>query len=226
MKNRFVAHRFKQHKQITLIRPQTSPRDQRVANAALGSTSRLTEWRVPPCCSFRRLCKKSLRISLSVSILSFILIAAESKFASHSKISRQALSFVWWCSRFFFIDGHAEIFSASVPFSDIACFYFEYLPKIMKTFLASRRSSHLRDCLIEFFKETDFYSLGNVGLGIVSTNLKETRPLIFKNLPALAHGLKHSFEPGLPLAGSKTESRSRVSQMCKLLSSHPRFKSG
>ena len=36
----------------------------------------------------------------------------------------------------------------------------------------------------------------NVSLGIVSTNLSDKKPLIFKSLRNQAHGMKHSFVPG------------------------------
>lgn len=84
--------------------------------------------------------------------------------------------------------------------AEILDFYFEKLPKIMTTFWACRRSSHLEACLVEFFGDSDFHTLGNVGLGIVATHQQDKKPLIFKNLPTLAHGLKHSFEPGFGLS--------------------------
>lgn len=93
----------------------------------------------------------------------------------------------------------AAALAKGTSIAEILNFYYEHLPRIMKTFLASRRSLRLREALVDFFQDSDFKSLGNIGLGIVATNLQEKKPLIFKSLPTLAHGLKHSFEPGFGL---------------------------
>lgn len=87
----------------------------------------------------------------------------------------------------------ALAFGASVE--DILDFYLNHLPKIMKTFLSSRRSDALRSALVAFFGKKGFAELP-VGLGIVATNQDEKRAMIFKSLPSQAQGMKHSFEPG------------------------------
>ncbi len=93
----------------------------------------------------------------------------------------------------------ASALAKGVTIADIIEFYYKDLPTIMKCFCASTRSERLRSCLRAFFGDDTFSSLGNIGLGVVATNLHEKKPLIFKSLPSLAHGMKHSFDPGFGL---------------------------
>lgn len=93
----------------------------------------------------------------------------------------------------------ATALAKGVAISDIVEFYYKDLPTIMKCFCASTRSKRLQSCLMAFFGNNTFSDLGNIGLGVVATNLHEKKPLIFKTLPSLAHGMKHSFDPGFGL---------------------------
>ncbi len=81
---------------------------------------------------------------------------------------------------------------------EITDFYMEWLPKIMRTFLASRRSHHLSSGLKAYFKDKKFDSV-SVPLGIVGTNTQGNRPIVFKSFASQAHGMRSSFIPGFGL---------------------------
>lgn len=72
--------------------------------------------------------------------------------------------------------------------------YREHVPTVMKPSSSGGRTkalSHLADTIFKDTKVSDF----KTALGVVATNWKDERPLIFKALPSQAHGSKGSFAP-------------------------------
>jgi uncharacterized protein len=72
--------------------------------------------------------------------------------------------------------------------------YESHVPTIMKHHSADLRTRALRSVSHSVFGK-DRYDVFKTGIGIVATNWKDERPLIFKASVAQAHGSKASFEP-------------------------------
>lgn len=77
---------------------------------------------------------------------------------------------------------------------NVMTLYREHVPTIMKSKNASLRSAALRTLANTIFGETKVSDF-KTGIGIVTTNWKEERPLIFKASANQAHGSKGSFVP-------------------------------
>jgi len=72
--------------------------------------------------------------------------------------------------------------------------YESHVPKIMKGHSTARRTSALHSVSRSVFGE-DTCAIFKTGIGIVTTNWNDERPLIFKASVAQAHGSKASFDP-------------------------------
>jgi hypothetical protein len=73
--------------------------------------------------------------------------------------------------------------------------YLKKVPTILKPWFSFNRSAALKKAADELFGDRKFDCFQTF-VGIVATNWKEERPLIFKTTVAGAHGLKDSFVPG------------------------------
>ncbi len=72
--------------------------------------------------------------------------------------------------------------------------YSEHVPTVMQPGSATERSTALRKLAQEIFADTKVADF-KTAIGIVATNWKDERPLIFKASVAHAHGSKGSFVP-------------------------------
>jgi len=83
----------------------------------------------------------------------------------------------------------------------IRSLYEKHVPTIMKSFNTTRRTNALHTLARDVFKN-ERHDVFRTGIGIVATNWKEERPMIFKASVGQAHGSKGSFEPffGLTVA--------------------------
>ncbi len=77
---------------------------------------------------------------------------------------------------------------------EILKLYNNHVPKVMKGNKAKTRSKALNDLANDIFKDTTISSF-KTGIGIVATNWKDERPLIFKASVEQAHGSIGSFVP-------------------------------
>jgi uncharacterized protein len=89
----------------------------------------------------------------------------------------------------------AAAVAIGMPPTEIELLYMGLIPKIMKRFTRCGRSSALRKCLDATFGERTFLDC-RTRLGVVATERREKRPVIFKTKIDLAHGLKDTFVPG------------------------------
>lgn len=78
---------------------------------------------------------------------------------------------------------------------DIKEKYFKLIPPIMGCYFSGRKTKKLRTLGKEIFGEKKFDKF-KTGIGIIATNYKTQRPLIFKNDVTRAHGTASSFVPG------------------------------
>ncbi len=88
----------------------------------------------------------------------------------------------------------AVLLAKGMKVTDVIDIYREYVPQIMKKNSATGRSKALKELASKVFGDTkveDFKTL----IGIVATNWKEERPMIFKTSQAQAHGSVGSFVP-------------------------------
>jgi len=93
--------------------------------------------------------------------------------------------------------------------------YRQYVPQIMRLNNPRDRSAALRELAREVFKDADS-SVFKTAIGIVSTNWKDQRPMIFKSLKAQAHGSEGSFVPffGVPVGEAIVASCSAYPYFC------------
>lgn len=73
--------------------------------------------------------------------------------------------------------------------------YKKHVVGIMKAKSPEAKSAALGNLAVEVFGEAAFADM-KTGVGIVTTNWRLQKPMIFKSLPQQAHARKASFEPG------------------------------
>lgn len=88
----------------------------------------------------------------------------------------------------------AALLSRGDKVSDVIKLYAESVPAIMKPSSRGRRTAALKELSKRIFGETKVEDF-KTAIGIVTTNWKDERPLIFKSLVAQAHGSVGSFVP-------------------------------
>jgi patatin-like phospholipase/acyl hydrolase len=89
----------------------------------------------------------------------------------------------------------ASLLASGHRVSTILDLYSKHVPAIMKRWGRRKKSKALKEAADEFFADADF-SCFRTGVGIVATNWNLTKPMIFKNSVAQAHGAKATFKPG------------------------------
>lgn len=99
--------------------------------------------------------------------------------------------------------------------SEVHGVYREHVPDIMRLSNPERRSAALRRLANEVFGNTAVSDF-KIPIGIVATNWKDERPLIFKALQAQAHGSVGSFVPffGMSVADAVVASCSAYPYFC------------
>jgi predicted acylesterase/phospholipase RssA len=73
--------------------------------------------------------------------------------------------------------------------------YKKHVPTIMKPWLPCNKTARLEEAARDIFAEKGF-NLVKTGLGIVTANWGNEKPMIFKSDAGMAHGRKESFVPG------------------------------
>jgi hypothetical protein len=88
----------------------------------------------------------------------------------------------------------AALLARGESVTDIIRLYGEHVPAVMQPGSATERSAALRKLAQSIFAETKVADF-KTAIGIVATNWKDERPMIFKASVAQAHGSKGSFVP-------------------------------
>lgn len=88
----------------------------------------------------------------------------------------------------------AALLARGESVTDILRIYGEHVPTVMQPGNATERSAALRKLAYAIFADTKVADF-KTAIGIVATNWKDERPMIFKASVAQAHGSKGSFVP-------------------------------
>lgn len=89
----------------------------------------------------------------------------------------------------------ASALSLGLSVDAIERLYMDHIPKIMRRLSAGSRSRALESSLRAVLGDKSFKDC-ICGLGVVTTEYYEKRPVIFKSKLAMAHGMRDSFVPG------------------------------
>ena len=95
----------------------------------------------------------------------------------------------------------AALLAGGRSVDDVFAIYKKYIPAIMGKTSVKSRTTGLKQCASEVFKDMDYSTL-KTNVGIVAVRCDSNRPLIFKNNIDFAFGGKGTFKPGfdVPLA--------------------------
>lgn len=89
----------------------------------------------------------------------------------------------------------AALLAMGKTVAEIKTLYIENIPKIMVHTGSKKRSEALKSFADKIFQDQDF-SVFKTDIGIVSTHIDFSRPMIFKTSKGQAHGLASSWAPG------------------------------
>ena len=88
----------------------------------------------------------------------------------------------------------AALLARGDEISNIRLLYEQHVPTIMKGSNTAQRTRSLHTLASSVFKDSR-YDIFKTGIGLVTTNWNDERPMIFKAAACQAHGSKGSFDP-------------------------------